>query len=98
MKSLLYSVWLWIGSDPERSLLALLALLVGTWKALPATLRASLELRFPRAVGTARMVAKLAPDVIGALRVGWYQALKAKPRATPAAPPPSLSDEGTVSQ
>lgn len=71
--------------------LVALAFLVLVWKLIPADTRARIERAFPRLVGGARFLAAVAPDVIGAARIGWYQVLQGIPRASvqpPAAPAP----------
>ena len=71
---------LWVVSDPERAALLVAAVVVACWKALPAPVRARLEAAHPRLVGVARMVAAVAPDVIGAARVAAWQVVRGVPR------------------
>jgi hypothetical protein len=71
---------LWLVADPERAAALVLAVLVATWKALPAPLRAKIEQSHPRAVGVVRTVVAIAPDVIGAARTAVWQVVRGVPR------------------
>lgn len=70
-------------------LLVLAPAIVAAWKAMPAATRARLEAVSPRLTGLVRAVATIAPDVIGFVRVVFYQVAQGQPRASvsPAVPP-----------
>lgn len=80
MKTMFLNLWAWIVSDPAYAIAAALVVLVMVWKALPTSLRVSIETRFPRAVGIVRTIVALVPDLIGAARVVRYQAVGGQPR------------------
>lgn len=75
----LTTAYLWIRAH-ELELLGAAVALVAAWKAIPAALRRSLEERYPRLVGGARVLVALLPDVLGAARSGYHGAIKGEPR------------------
>lgn len=74
-------------------LTAVVAALVAAWKAIPAKTREALERAFPRVAGVVRFVVSVGPDVLGALRIGWYQVLQGVPRASVGGAPLPLTPE-----
>jgi len=83
---------------------AVLAAMIAAWKAIPAKTREAIERAFPRVAGMVRFVVSVGPDVLGALRIGWYQVLQGVPRESvqtpvaPTAPPAPIEPDGARTQ
>lgn len=88
---LLLALYAWFAAHPEASVGAVLTALAVAWKSIPAAKREAIERTYPRVAGTARFVASLAADLLGAYRIFRHQIVAGEPRASvqpPAAQPP----------